>query len=166
MKQKIHNLKRSADEQKVRLHQLKGMTNGETPFPNVRVGEADSGLQINPDVLSDLPISAEMDPQSSLRQDQLSYLASLPKPQVLRARLLAYRENNRDLRDQAKKLKSRSSELEEKYRRVVALCTGVEEGKVEELLGGLVAAVESERGEDVEVGRVREFLRRVEGVEA
>lgn len=48
---------------------------------------------------------------------------------------------------------------------MVALCTGVGDGMVEELLGGLVAAVESERGEDVEVGRVRDFLRRVEGVE-
>jgi regulatory protein SWI6 len=38
-------------------------------------------------------------------------------------------------------------------------------GRVDEMVAGLVAAVESERGEDVEVGRVREFLRRVEGAE-
>lgn len=33
---------------------------------------------------------------------------------------------------------------------------------MDEMVGGLCAAVESEGAEDVEVGRVREFLRRVE----
>ena len=166
MKQKIQNLKRSAGEQKVQLHQIKGTPNGESSFPNVRVGEADAGLQIDVQKLPDPASIDETQPLvASLRQDQLSFLSSLPNPEILRARLIAYRENNNNLREQSKRLKSRSSELEEKYRRVVALCTGVEDTKVEELLGGLVAAVESERGEDVEVGRVREFLRRVEGVD-
>jgi len=166
MKQKIQNLKRSADEQRIRLHQMKGKPNSDSPFPNVRVGEADAGLQIEGERL---PYPAEIDATHphlpNLEQDQLSYITSLPNSEILRARLFAYRENNNNLREQSKQLKSRSSELEEKYRRVVALCTGVEDSKVEELLGGLVAAVESERGEDVEVGRVREFLRRVEGVD-
>ena len=46
---------------------------------------------------------------------------------------------------------------------MVSLCTGVEESKVDEMVDGLSIAVESEGGEDVEVARVREFLRRVEG---
>lgn len=165
-KQKIQNLKRSADEQRVRLHQMKGKPNGDTSFPNVRVGEADAGLQIEVHGLPEPRSIDENQPRlPNLKPDQLSYLTSLPNPEILRARLIAYRENNNNLREQSKQLKNRSSELEEKYRRVVALCTGVEDSKVEELLGGLVAAVESERGEDVEVGRVREFLRRVEGVD-
>jgi regulatory protein SWI6 len=41
----------------------------------------------------------------------------------------------------------------------------VEEGRIEECLEGLVAALDSEEGEGVEVGRVREFLRKVEGVD-
>ena len=53
--------------------------------------------------------------------------------------------------------------METKLKRVVGLCTGVEEKKVEEMLTGISAAVESEREEDLEVGRVREFLRAVEG---
>ena len=57
-------------------------------------------------------------------------------------------------------------ELEKKLRRVVALCTGVEEEKLDIMIGGLITAVESEKGEDVEVSRVREFLRKVEGVES
>ena len=83
------------------------------------------------------------------------------------ARLNAYLQHNALLRRQADELKSRSSEVEALYRKVVSLCTGVEEGRVEGCLTGLVAAVESERGcfgeGEVEVGRVRSFLRRVEG---
>lgn len=44
----------------------------------------------------------------------------------------------------------------------MALSTGVEEERVDGMVDGLMAAVASEGGEDVEVGRVREFLRRVE----
>ena len=94
---------------------------------------------------------------------QREYLSSLPPTDVLLARVTAYKKNNAKLQAQAKSLKSRSSELESQLRKIVALCTGVCEESVDEMIGGLLAAVESERGEDVEVGRVREFLRRVEG---
>lgn len=88
----------------------------------------------------------------------------LPSAAILRARTLAYRQINSRLEGQAKMLHSQSSELEAKLRLVVSLCTGVDEARVEEMVGGLVTAVESERegGDDVEVGRVREFLRRVQ----
>jgi hypothetical protein len=65
---------------------------------------------------------------------------------------------------QVKQLRSRSAELEEKYKKVVSLCTGVEENKVGGLLDGLVKAVESE-GRMVEVNRIRDFLRKVDGVD-
>lgn len=86
------------------------------------------------------------------------------EPKVLQARISAYLSHNTQLQHRADELKSRSSELEGLYRKVISLCTGVAEEKVEEALPGLVAAVESERngmGEG-EVGRVREFLRRVD----
>jgi hypothetical protein len=54
------------------------------------------------------------------------------------------------------------------YRKVVALCTGVPEDQVEASLPSLVAAVESEPlsiGEQ-DVGRVRDFLRKVDGAGA
>lgn len=90
---------------------------------------------------------------------------NVPSPPTLRARLNAYFANNAQLRKQADELKSRSSELEGMYRKVVSLCTNVPEEKVEESLPALVAAVESERGAlgEQEVGRVRDFLRRVDG---
>lgn len=45
----------------------------------------------------------------------------------------------------------------------MSLSTGIPEDKVDGMVDGLIAAVASEGGDDVEVGRVREFLRRVEG---
>ena len=112
----------------------------------------------------------------------------LPDVPTLRARLVAYTENNDKLKLKAKHLKGRSAELETMYRKVIALCTGVEEGRVEQSLAALVQAVESEnvagaggrngingavtgtprsaaRGQDAEVGRVKEFLKKVESAQ-
>lgn len=96
---------------------------------------------------------------------QKQFLESkVPSTKALRARLNAYLTNNSQLQNQADELRSRSIALEGMYRKVVSLCTGVAEEKVEENLPALVAAVESERGGlgEQEVGRVREFLRRVD----
>lgn len=52
--------------------------------------------------------------------------------------------------------------MEKKYRRVITLCTGVSESDVDAMMAGLIKAVESEGdGGSGDVGRVREFLRRV-----
>ncbi|KAK4553759.1 transcriptional regulator swi6 [Recurvomyces mirabilis] len=107
---------------------------------------------------------------SHLTRDQHTYLTNNPHlastaPKQLQSRISAYQTHNAALQDQATDLASRSSELEATYRKVVSLCTGVPEERVEENLGALVAAVESERGVlgEGEVGRVREFLKRVDG---
>lgn len=121
---------------------------------DISVGEADAGLSVDASVL---PTSTQ-----DLGPAQSEQLAALPPTLVLAARHKAYQRTNARLEDQAKSLQSRSSELEAQMKRVIGLCTGVEEGKVDEMLEGLRAAVESERGEEVEVGRVREFLRKVE----
>ena len=86
----------------------------------------------------------------------LSYVPSKP----------IYETNNDRLHQKSTQLKSRSSQLEHLYRKVVSLCTGVAEDKVEDQLGALLAAVESEKGAlgREEAGRVREFLIKVEGV--
>lgn len=92
------------------------------------------------------------------------YIASLPSTAVLNARTMAYRKHNARLEAEAKRLQSQSSGLESQLRKLVSLCIQVEESKVDEMVDRLSAAVASEEGEDVEVGRVREFLRRVEGI--
>ncbi|ODV91788.1 hypothetical protein CANCADRAFT_30114 [Tortispora caseinolytica NRRL Y-17796] len=83
----------------------------------------------------------------------------LPLP-VLRARVAAYQANRDILRDLATQLQSRSSELESKYRKVVSLCTGVEEGRVDSLLEGLLHAVESD-SDLIDTSRIASFLQRV-----
>ncbi|KAF1939814.1 apses transcription factor-like protein [Clathrospora elynae] len=89
----------------------------------------------------------------------------LPAASVLRQRINTYTSTNATLLKRSRMLKEKDGQLEMMYRKVVSLCTKVEEGRVEECLEGLVKALDSEEGEGVEVGRVRDFLRKVEGVE-
>jgi regulatory protein SWI6 len=86
----------------------------------------------------------------------------LPQVSILRHRLQAYIEENKKLAERSKQLKERDGELETMYRKVVSLCTKVEEEKIDEVLEGLVQALESDPLDGVEVGRVREFLRKVD----
>lgn len=157
LRQQIANLSCANDDQRKRVQQ-KG-SEAETLQADIKVGEADAGLLIP---TADLP--ARKTPSASISSSQASSLSALPSPQVLAARLTAYRNTNARLESHAKELQSRSSELEGKLKRVVMLCTGVrDEGKVDDMLEALQTAVESERDEEIEVGRVRDFLRRVEG---
>ncbi|KAF2430052.1 apses-domain-containing protein [Tothia fuscella] len=93
--------------------------------------------------------------------------STLPSPSVLQGRLSAYNSLNAGLSAHVAQLRSRDGELESKYRKVIALCTGVEEKLIDSLIGSLVQAVESEGdaglgGGGQDVSRVREFLRRVD----
>jgi regulatory protein SWI6 len=72
--------------------------------------------------------------------------------------------NRETLESEVRGLKGKSLDLEKKYRRVIGLCTRVEEDMVDSVLDNLCRAVDSEHG-DVELGRVRDFLQKVEGVE-
>ncbi|KAF2136811.1 uncharacterized protein K452DRAFT_329500 [Aplosporella prunicola CBS 121167] len=117
---------------------------------------ATAGASANANANTDL---ASLSPQTQ------HLLHALPPPQRLRNLLAAYGSATSTLRERAAGLRARNGALERQYRKVVALCTGVPEGSVDELLVGLVRAVESETGEGVEVGRVREFLRKVDWVE-
>ena len=158
LRQKNANLRRANDEQRSLLS--RSGNNLQEARADVKIGEADAGLEIDPSIANVNPVDpGVLDPQ------HFTHVNSLPPAKVLQARVLAYRRNNTRLENEAKGLASRSIELEAQLRKLVTLCTGVEDSRVDEMLAGLVAAVESERGEDVEVGRVREFLRRVEGVE-
>lgn len=87
----------------------------------------------------------------------------LPSAAVLRARIRAIEGRREVTRKMVQALKGRSRDVEIKYRRVVALCTGVQEGDVDAVVDGLLKAVESERDE-LDIGRVRRFLGGVEGV--
>nr|OQO16626.1 hypothetical protein B0A51_16073 [Rachicladosporium sp. CCFEE 5018] len=121
------------------------------------LGDADTAI-LPADLIAILPnADAAFSPQLA---------TALPSTAFLRQNIQVYHNNNALLQRQDAELRSRSLELEGLYRKVVSLCTDVEEGRVEEALPSLVQAVESERGGmrgEGEVGRVREFLRRVDG---
>ena len=165
LRQRISNLRQANDGQRAIL--FSNTPADKSIRTDVRVGEADAGLEIDETVLP--PVSTNsldhQSPLSTLTPSQQNYLSSLPPAAILRARASAYKQINATLEEQTKTLQSQSSELEDKLRKVVSLCTGVDEAKVDEMVDGLVQAVESEGGDDVEVGRVREFLRKVEAVE-
>lgn len=157
---KVANLKRAIGERRARAShkQVRGQKRGAPSISEVEpewMNENYDGL-----------LTFET-PDGSPNSLQRQYLeTTIPSPKSLRARLNVYHSNNASLQHQADELKSRSIELESMYRKVVSLCTGVAEDKVEESLPALVAAVESERGAlqgEQEVGRVRDFLRRVDG---
>ena len=97
---------------------------------------------------------------------QQRYLTgNVPNVQTLRARLSAYRAGNINLQQEADQLRAKSMETEVLYRQVVSHCTGVAPEEVDQKLPALIAAVESENGNlgEQQVGRVREFLRKVDG---
>ena len=87
----------------------------------------------------------------------------LPPAAVLKARIKAVEGRKEMTRKMVQALKGRGRDVEVKYRRVVTLCTGVEEGHVDAVIDGLLKAVESERDE-LDLGRVRRFLGGVEAV--
>ncbi|KAF2456273.1 hypothetical protein BDY21DRAFT_288370 [Lineolata rhizophorae] len=175
-RQRAVNLRRAIDEQRQRLTAMGMPPPGGKGFGriNVSVGDADksaAGFEIPREALPIAMTTELLSPQEQqqhihqLSVQQRGFLSTLPNPAVLKARLHAYAANNAVLKTRSAALKSRSGELEALYRKVVSLCTGVDESRVEESLAALVAAVESESGDGVEVGRVKEFLRKMEGVE-
>jgi regulatory protein SWI6 len=133
-KQRIQNLHRALSEMRDRV--LANHTRGAKRLPTMALGDADREFQSHTDESADLA--------------------------MLNVRLGTYNGLNASLSAHLSSLKARDTELESKYRKVVALCTNVPENKVDSVLGQLVTAVESERENDV--GRVREFLKRVEAV--
>jgi regulatory protein SWI6 len=164
-KLKITNLRRAVDEERARLAQMQqqyGQPNGET---EMRLGDADKGLAIPAgaapeNILSN--INPNLHQPQVLDQAQRQLLASLPPTHVLRARVNAYKANNEGMAESIRGLQSKNSDLAAKYRKIISVCTGAEEDSVDGVLHNLLRAVESEN--DVELGRVREFLQRVDGV--
>lgn len=110
--------------------------------------------------LSDYAIDTSLH-ESSDPSAQHASLASLPDSAEIRERLAVWNANKEVVGQTHAALGSCRINLETRLQKVVALSTGVEEGKLEKLLDGLVAAAESEDGE-AEVGRVRDFLRKVD----
>lgn len=166
LEQKINNLRQAASRLR---DELKESQPEEPVQDDVAVGEADKGLDLEgrlADVDRLFPGGGGDPTTLSWTPEQANFLASLERADVLSGRVKAYQQHNRGLENQARGLKARSAELEERYKKIVSLCTGAEVEKVDELLDSLVQAVISEQKEmsnNLELGRVREFLRMVQG---
>jgi regulatory protein SWI6 len=162
---KIANLRRIVQEKRAALTPS---AREELQSGSIQLGAADAAL-LPEDLAAILPNIPALDTEISPEQRSL-FTSALPVPSELRTRLHAYNTNNSQLKEYANELRGRSNELEDLYRRVVSLCTGVDEDKVEEALPNLLAAIESESTAGVEgegdVVRVRDFLRRVDGAQA
>ncbi|KAF2450309.1 apses transcription factor-like protein [Karstenula rhodostoma CBS 690.94] len=109
------------------------------------------------------PLSADA---AFLTQTNTNTLANLPSIPTLRSKLEVYTKINSKLAERSSMLKEKDGQLEVMYRKVVSLCTKVDEDRVDSVLDLLVQALDSDPLEGADVGRVKEFLRKVEGVEA
>ena len=161
LKQQIINLKRANEEQKQRITHRRSSSGANSTSQirmDVKIGDADAGLEINPDLLPPMTPSQQL----QISPQQHAYLSTLQPTHILNARVAAYKAHNAGLQQEISQLQTRSVDLEKGLRRAVALCTRESEDKVDGLAANLMVAVESERGEEVQVNRVREFLRKVE----
>ena len=161
LEQKIKNLKRFTQGLQEHLATTSQVQEG------VQVGEADKGLDMDGRIhqVDQLFPGGVQDLSNNLNQEQITLLTSLERAEVLTGRVQAYQTHNALLDNEARGLRGRSKELEEKYRKIISLCTGTPEDKVDELLDQLVQAVISEQKDmasNVDLTRVRDFLRMVQ----
>ncbi|CUM68391.1 uncharacterized protein PRCAT00006114001 [Priceomyces carsonii] len=86
-------------------------------------------------------LSNDEDP-NSLRNDE-EFLKSLPSVGILKARIKSYKELNNSIETEISHLMD-YSKLTSKFKKVVGICTGVDINDVDELLDGLLEAVEGQ----------------------
>jgi regulatory protein SWI6 len=161
-KHKLANLRRAMEAERARLQQMQQQMGQDTQEIEMQLGDADKGLTV-PALPSNVLANISSNPQqsvSNLDQAQRQLLSSLPPAHVLRARINAYQENNQSLEQDVRDLQSKSSELVNKYRKVVGLCTNTPLNKVDQVGPKLLRAIESEP--NVDLRRIREFLGRVD----
>jgi regulatory protein SWI6 len=168
LRQKIANLVRANAELKASLSPGNGqLANGVSE--NVAIGEADRGLDFDGRLSSieqTLPTGEEsVDPDGPLSSDQRALVSVLERAEVIHGRVKAYQQHNSHLENEAHSLKKMSQELEDRYRKIVSICTGAKVTTVDEMLDNLLQAVISEVEECAELGKVRDFLRMVQGTD-
>ncbi len=125
------------------------------PRQGIKIGEADAGLEIDTSIV---PLSLNPHQTPDFTPALRNYLTTLPPTAVLEARLAAYERNNANLQHQNRGLDTRSSELESKLRRVLALALHSEEESVDQMIEKLVRALDSEGKNNLEFVRVSKFL--------
>lgn len=161
LRQKVKNLKRFNHELRQQLASTTSVQEG------VRVGEADKGLDLDGKInnVKQLFPNGTQDLGSNLNSDQIQLLTSLERAEVLTGRVQAYQTHNALLENEARSLRGRSKELEDRYRKIIALCTNTPDDKIDTLLDSLTQAVVSEQKDmtsSLDLKRIRDFLRSVQ----
>lgn len=89
----------------------------------------------------------------------------IPPAAVLEARISAYKENNKSLVERAKIRHSSSTELEQQFKRVIALCIhATPEAIDEKLINSLLSSVENDP--DPEISQIKKVLKIVNDLES
>lgn len=153
-RQKVTNLSRARDEEQFRIMELE-QAQGRPHSDYNTTASWDAEIES----LTSTSRSGAVNGEGALSTDP----SGLPTATVLHARTNALRLRIAETRQAEQALKSRSRDIELKFRRLVALATKCSDADVDNHLDGLMRAVESEKG-DLEIGRVRRFLGGVEGV--
>nr|AAO25596.1 SWI6 [Nakaseomyces delphensis] len=84
----------------------------------------------------------------------------LPPITLLKARVEAYRQNDAHLDEFLNSIKEKRTALEQKFRKVLSLCLKIEEGKVDDMLDGLLQAISSEDPQEIDTEEMQDFLKK------
>ncbi|KAF3183005.1 transcriptional regulator swi6 [Orbilia oligospora] len=152
--QKSQNLNRAAQEEKRKFLDLHNkLANGQVTENDLSASDPNEPYKLSPEM-----VNGDF---KNLTATQSQYLKTLPPASILKARTVGYELNEKILDELAQTLRGRSLELEANIKKVVALCAGVEENMINDVLGGLLQSVESEPV-DVDTARLTSFLRKVQ----
>ncbi|KAF3942247.1 Ankycorbin [Dactylella cylindrospora] len=151
--QKCLNLNRAALEEKKKFADLHNKTaNGQTAVSEI-ASDPNEPYKLNPEM-----VNGDF---KNLTGTQSAYLKTLPPAAILKARAAGYENNEKMLDDLAATLRGRSLEDEANIKKVVALCAGVEENEIDNVLEGLLQSVESDPM-DVDTVRLSSLLKKVQ----
>ncbi|EPS43471.1 hypothetical protein H072_2517 [Dactylellina haptotyla CBS 200.50] len=152
--QKSLNLNRAAQEEKRKyLESVNKMSNGQTNDDELPALDPNEPFKVNPEM-----VNGDF---KNLTATQSQYLKTLQASSILKSRMNGYERNEKMLDELAQTLRGRSLELEANIKRVVAMCAGVEEHMINDVLEGLLQSVESDPV-DVDTARLTSFLRKVQ----
>lgn len=119
-------------------HKLQGLEN-----ENAQLEENDTSSEDVPFVVKQLYDAVAKGENVDNLENKEEIVKQLPPVSTLKARIRAYERGNKEINDELSSLLN-YSELTMKFKKVVSYCTGVNINEVDELLNGLLEAVETQ----------------------
>ncbi|ODV98002.1 hypothetical protein PACTADRAFT_31415 [Pachysolen tannophilus NRRL Y-2460] len=131
---------------------------------NINEEDLDEDEEINFDQIYKI-LESSINPElilQNIQQNSKDEHHLIPPSIVLKARIKAYKENEQNLIEKMESMSKNLLNLENKYKKVISLSTGVKEDSIDNLLDELIKAVESDGNAEIDIGRVAGFLKQVE----